>query len=152
MRSPLTALGLVSLLVLVACSREPAAEDGRTVHQTPEAIAASGSSIDEASSDAMQIDPVTGFRMTGDWELVRAHCTGCHSSKLITQQRGTAQQWLAMIRWMQQKQNLWQFDSGTEERIIAYLSENYPPDAGRRRAAIPRDLMPPNPYASSTVN
>jgi hypothetical protein len=96
------------------------------------------------------IDPATGFKMTGDWQLVRGHCTGCHSSKLITQQRGTAQQWLTMIRWMQAKQNLWQFDPDTESRIIAYLAENYPPDDARRRPALPADLMPPNPYATAS--
>lgn len=94
-----------------------------------------------------QLDPVTGFKMTGDWELVRANCTACHSAKLVTQQRGTAQQWLTMIRWMQKKQNLWQFDPDTENRIIAYLAENYPPSAAQRRPAIPPDLMPTNPYS-----
>ena len=93
------------------------------------------------------IDPATGFRMTGDWELVRGHCTACHSAKLVTQQRGSAEQWLRMIRWMQKKQNLWQFDPVTEARIITYLAENYPPDAARRRAAIPPELMPENPYS-----
>lgn len=92
------------------------------------------------------LDPLTGLKMTGDWQLVRGNCTACHSAKLITQQRGTAQQWLTMIRWMQKKQNLWQFDPDTEGRIIAYLAENYPPGAARRRAAIPPDLMPPNPW------
>ncbi|MBT8088175.1 MAG: hypothetical protein KJO46_09060 [Gammaproteobacteria bacterium] len=104
-----------------------------------------------ATAAEIDIDPATGFRMSGDWELVRAHCTGCHSPRLITQQRGTAQQWLAMIRWMQAKQNLWQFDAGTEERIIAYLATNYPPDAARRRAAIPPGLMPPNPYSQQVA-
>ncbi|MCP4300326.1 MAG: hypothetical protein GY783_07060 [Gammaproteobacteria bacterium] len=99
-----------------------------------------------------EIDPVTGFKMRGDWELVRGNCTACHSAKLITQQRGTPQQWLTMIRWMQKKQNLWQFDPGTESRIIAYLSENYPPEAARRRAAIPPDLMPPNPYGAKITS
>jgi hypothetical protein len=99
-----------------------------------------------------EIDPVTGFKMRGDWELVRGNCTACHSAKLITQQRGTSQQWLTMIRWMQKKQNLWQFDPGTERRIIAYLSENYPPEAARRRAAIPPDLMPPNPYEAEITS
>jgi hypothetical protein len=37
-----------------------------------------------------------------------------------------------------------------ENRIVAYLAENYPPEAGRRRAAIPPDLMPPNPYSPPT--
>ena len=54
-----------------------------------------------------------------------------------------------MIRWMQKKQNLWQFDPLTEERIIGYLADNYPPDAAQRRAALPPHLMPVNPYSSN---
>ena len=152
MRSLNTALGIVMLVALVACSKEPATDKGTAAQETPAVGAVTPANIDSASPEKVQLDPVTGFRMSGDWQLVRAHCTGCHSSKLVTQQRGTAQQWLAMIRWMQKKQNLWQFDADTESRIIAYLSENYPPDEARRRAAIPRELMPPNPYASSTAN
>ena len=94
-----------------------------------------------------EIDAFTGFKKTGDWELVRANCIACHSTKLITQQRGTAAQWLAMIRWMQAKQNLWQFEPETEQKIISYLAENYPPQEDRRRAPIPPELMPPNPHA-----
>ena len=96
------------------------------------------------------IDAFTGFPMTGDWELVRANCIACHSPKLVTQQRGTAEQWLSMIRWMQEKQNLWAFEPDVERRIVAYLAEQFPPSADRRRAAIPPDLMPPNPYAPDT--
>ena len=120
-------------LLFAACSTEeppPAA--------APEPVAAA----------KPQLDPLTGFRMTGDWELVRANCIACHSAKLITQQRGTSQQWLAMIRWMQKKQNLWQFDPAIEEKIITYLADNYPPSDAQRRAALPPDLMPPNPYSS----
>ena len=95
-----------------------------------------------------ELDPATGLKMTGDWEIVRANCMACHSGKLITQQRGSAQQWLTMIRWMQKKQNLWQFDPATEEKIITYLADNYPPSDAQRRAALPHDLMPPNPYSS----
>ena len=93
------------------------------------------------------LDPVSGLRMTGDWELVRATCSGCHSTRLITNQRGSAEQWVAMIRWMQEKQNLWEFAPSVEERIVNYLAENYPPGASQRRAALSPDLMPPNPYA-----
>lgn len=94
----------------------------------------------------LQIDPVSGLVMAKDWQLVRAACTACHSGKQITQQRGTAEQWLSMIRWMQKKQNLWEFDPATEGRIVAYLAENYPPRAAQRRAALSPELMPPNPY------
>ena len=139
MRPTVTAIAVISLALLSACSKEQTAD---TAEALPVAV--------EAPEAA--IDPVTGLIMTGDWEIVRGNCTACHSAKLITQQRGTAQQWLAMIRWMQKKQNLWQFDPGTEGRIIAYLADNYPPGAERRRAAIPPELMPPNPYANSTIN
>lgn len=97
-----------------------------------------------------EIDAFTGFKKTGDWELVRANCIACHSTKLITQQRGTAAQWLTMIRWMQEKQNLWLFEPEIEDKIVAYLAENYPPQDDRRRAAIPAELMPPNPFAPET--
>jgi len=139
MQETRTALVLLSLAVSAACTKEP-------VQEVPVAAPASVVVAEPG------IDPATGFKMTGDWELVRGNCTACHSAKLITQQRGTAEQWLTMIRWMQKKQNLWQFDPGTENRIIAYLAENYPPDAARRRAAIPPDLMPPNPYAPETAS
>ena len=100
-----------------------------------------------ASAQDPGIDALTGFPKTGDWELVRANCIACHSPRLITQQRGTAAQWLAMIRWMQASQNLWQFEPDVERRIVHYLSEQFPPANDRRRAPIPPDLMPPNPYA-----
>jgi hypothetical protein len=103
--------------------------------------------IGPAAADEPEIDPLTGLRMTGDWQLVRNNCVGCHSAKLITQQSGTESHWLGLIRWMQAKQNLWQFDPETETKIIGYLAANYPPKADRRRAALPPDLMPPNPYA-----
>jgi len=137
MRRMLPTIALLPLLFQAACSKEQPSDEPARTPQPAVAV-------------APEIDPLTGFKMTGDWELVRGNCTACHSAKLITQQRGTSQQWLTMIRWMQKKQNLWQFDAGTESRIIAYLSENYPPDAARRRAAIPPDLMPPNPYSIET--
>ena len=102
-------------------------------------------------SEVVELDPDTGLKMTGDWMLVRSNCVPCHSAALITQQRGDAAQWLGMIRWMQAKQNLWQFDPDTEARIVAYLAENYAPEASRRRAALPADQMPPNPYSTPSA-
>lgn len=104
-----------------------------------------------ALADDAPVDPATGLSMAEDWELVRNNCSACHSTRLITQQRGTAAQWLGMIRWMQEKQNLWAFDPDTEARIIAYLAENYAPSEERRRAAIPPALMPPNPYSEAAA-
>jgi cytochrome c5 len=129
------AMATVAAVLLAACSKEEPATEPLVI---PEPTAAAEPAL----------DPVTGFKMTGDWELVRGNCTACHSARLITQQRGTAQQWLTMIRWMQKKQNLWVFDPDTESRIITYLADNYPPSDAQRRAAILPDLMPPNPYSS----
>jgi hypothetical protein len=100
--------------------------------------------------EEIALDPFSGLKMTGDWQIVLGNCVACHSPKLITQQRGTREQWLRMIRWMQAKQNLWQFTPDIEDKILTYLAENYAPREDQRRAAIPPDLMPPNPYAPST--
>ena len=124
------AVGLLAVLLLAACAKE----------ETPPPVV--------AQSGEPPLDTLTGLKMTGDWRIVKGACTACHSARLITQQRGTAQQWLTMIRWMQKKQNLWEFEPDIEERIIAYLADNYPPEAARRRTAIPLDLMPPNPYST----
>ncbi len=104
-------------------------------------LALSGAAAQEAT-----FDPATGLALAGDWKLVRDNCTACHSARLITQQGGSAAHWLKLIRWMQATQNLWQFQPQVEQKIIAYLARHYPPAAARRRAPIPRELMPPNPY------
>ena len=98
-------------------------------------------------STAADIDEATGLIKESGWELVRAHCGGCHSHKLVTGQRADRQTWLAIIRWMQATQNLWQFDAATEKGILDYLADNYPPQPNRRRAPIPPPLMPPRASA-----
>lgn len=74
----------------------------------------------------IKIDGNTGLIIGEGLDLVTAHCTGCHSSKLITQFHTDKKGWLEKIRWMQQKQKLW--DLGAAEPIILeYLAKNYPP-------------------------
>ena len=91
------------------------------------ALAAGGSLAEE-------IDEATGLIKNPGWELVRIHCGGCHSHKLVTGQRADRQTWLDIIRWMQATQNLWQFNEETEAGILDYLAASYPPQANRRRA------------------
>ena len=72
------------------------------------------------------IDTATGLIAAPGLDLVKANCLSCHSTKLITQYRGTREDWLSKIRWMQAKQNLW--DLGENEPVILeYLSKNYAP-------------------------
>ena len=88
------------------------------------------------------VDEATGLKVAPGWLQVRAHCGGCHSHALVTQQRGDRKTWLSMIRWMQATQNLWQFTPEVETEILDYLSKNYPPRNNVRRAPIPPHLMP----------
>ena len=72
-----------------------------------------------------KLDPATGFVIDDGIDLVRAHCTGCHSSKLVTQYGASRSGWLEKIRWMQRTQNLW--DLGEAEPVILdYLAKHYP--------------------------
>jgi hypothetical protein len=98
------------------------------------------------------IDPASGLKMTGDWELVRNNCSACHSTRLITSQSGDEEQWLKLIRWMQATQNLWEFDPDTEARIIGYLAENYPPQVRQRRAPIPAEQRPPRRHQGGATS
>ena len=94
---------------------------------------------------AVALDPDSGLAIAPGWEVVKTHCTVCHSAKFITFQRGDRDTWTSMIRWMQKTQGLWQFDDKTEDTILTYLSKNYPPGkSSRRRNLSPGDL-PPNP-------
>lgn len=91
-------------------------------------------------------DPQTGFIIAPGWETVRNNCTACHSAKLVTQNSGSREHWLSLIRWMQEKQGLWTFDDNTEETILAYLSSAYGPKEGARRPPLRADQLPDNPY------
>ena len=60
------------------------------------------------------------------------NCTNCHSAKLVTQNRMTAERWDATIKWMQETQNLWDLGKN-QEIIVNYLVTNYPLKAKGRR-------------------
>ena len=92
--------------------------------------------------NATDIDKASGLIKNPGWEQVRAHCGGCHSHALVTSQRADRNTWLDIIRWMQETQNLWQFQPQVETQILDYLATNYPPQPNRRRAPIPPSLMP----------
>jgi hypothetical protein len=89
-----------------------------------------------ALTDSVKIDKSTGLIVDKGLDLVTAHCTGCHSSKLITQFHTDRAGWLEKIRWMQQKQKLWPLGDA-EPAILDYLAKNYPAsEAVNRRAAL----------------
>lgn len=95
------------------------------------------------------IDPETGLIISTGFEEVKLHCTICHSAQFITLQRGDRDTWLAMIRWMQRTQGLWQFSPEVETTILDYLADNYPPGPASRRPSLKHTLLPPNPHSAS---
>lgn len=97
-----------------------------------------------AEGDA-QVDPASGFIIAPGWETVRNNCTACHSAKLVTQNSGSREHWLSLIRWMQDKQGLWPFDAKTEDTILVYLSSNYGAKLETRRPALLAEQLPENP-------
>lgn len=78
------------------------------------------------TDSSIKYDVATGLVVSEHLNLVIAHCTACHSSKLITQFHTDRQGWLEKIRWMQQKQKLWDLGEA-EPKILDYLAKNYPP-------------------------
>lgn len=64
--------------------------------------------------------------------IVKRHCTGCHSERLITQNRMNRERWASNIIWMQETQGLW--DLGADlNPVLGYLSTHYAPISSGRR-------------------
>ena len=96
-----------------------------------------------AASTELPTDPATGLVMDENWQIVAAHCGACHSTRLVTQNRGSRETWLHLIRWMQDSQGLWPFNEPTEKMLLDYLEKHYGPLAASRRQPLPPELMPP---------
>ncbi len=74
----------------------------------------------------LKAEPNTGLVMGENYELVIAHCTACHSSKIILQYGASRETWLEKIRWMQQYHKLWDLGE-SEPKVLDYLAKYYPP-------------------------
>lgn len=94
----------------------------------------------------LKTDLESGLKIAPGWETVKTNCTGCHSARFIVFQKGDRDTWLAIIRWMQKTQGLWNFDKQTENTILNYLSTHYPPGKSVRRRNLPIGALPPNPW------
>ena len=92
------------------------------------------------------IDAASGLVVAPGWEVVRAQCSACHSTKLIAQNRATRKGWLDTIRWMQATQKLWHLGAN-EPLILDYLARYYGVPARyhrmRRQPLSTHELPPP---------
>ena len=123
----LLVLVLAGLEVYFQSETSPVLEDGE-IREADAPIPITG--IDGDIKNGVHVP--TGFIAAEGVHLVIAHCTACHSAKLVTQNKADREGWKKMIRWMQQTQNLW--DLGEQEAaILDYLAENYAPVKSGRR-------------------
>ena len=75
----------------------------------------------------------SGLIAKGEFLSVVQNCLGCHSAKLVTQNRMSKEGWKKTIKWMQETQNLWDLGEN-ESKIVNYLATYYAPkDEGRRK-------------------
>ena len=99
-----------------------------------------------AQEPVPKIDSASGLAIGPGWEVVRAQCTVCHSSKLVTQNRATRKGWLDTVRWMQASQKLWHLGAN-EPVILDYLAHYYGVPARyqrmRRQPLSVHELPPP---------
>lgn len=94
---------------------------------------ASENGFDDKVVDGIHL--ATGMPYDERFPIVKATCTACHSSKLVTQNRATREGWKQMIDWMQETQGLWEL-GGNEPIILDYLAEYYAPKEIGRRAGL----------------
>ena len=101
------------------------------------------------AASAQDIDSSTGLKMSEGWLQVQATCTECHSAQLISQNSGSREVWKSRLRWMQDTQGLGQLTINLEDTILDYLASNYGQKPASRRAGLPDQLMPDNPYENA---
>lgn len=118
-------LALVSVLLIYY-----AVDPNLTALQAKRENIAVNQSVDDGIKDGIHVE--TGLIAAEGLMTVVNNCTNCHSSKLITQNRMSAERWNATIRWMQETQNLWNLGDN-QEVIVNYLVTNYPAKAKGRR-------------------
>ncbi|MCF2444279.1 hypothetical protein L0657_09955 [Dyadobacter sp. CY345] len=90
-------------------------------------------------SDTTKLDKETGLVVDENLYMVKAQCTGCHSTKLISANHFTRDGWKQKIRWMQANHNLWDLGE-TEKQVLDYLEKNYPPKQMVSRRAPLKDF------------
>ena len=109
-----------ALLVLLAATGWQGKPPARRPAAKRPAVVKKASMKTTAKTDStLRIDRATGLAVAPGFELVKANCTACHSSKIILQTRASRQGWLDKIRWMQATQKLW--DLGQLEGPILCL-------------------------------
>ncbi len=79
-----------------------------------------------ATANDKKIDEETGLIIDNGIELIKENCIICHPPRFMLINGGDKKFWSAKVKLMQKGFGLWELDKNTKERIINYLSKNYP--------------------------
>ena len=91
------------------------------------------------TADTLKRDTETGLVVDDNLYIVKAMCTNCHSTKLISANRFTRDGWRQKIRWMQANHNLWELGDA-EKPVLDYLEKYYSPTESVARRAPLKDI------------
>ncbi|PWJ59577.1 hypothetical protein CLV98_102411 [Dyadobacter jejuensis] len=89
--------------------------------------------------DTLKKDAESGLYMDENLHIVKAMCSNCHATTIISQNKFTREGWLEKIRWMQANHNLWELGE-TEPVILDYLEKYYGPSKSYSRRAPLTDI------------
>lgn len=93
-----------------------------------------------SETDTLVYDTHSGLVADTNLRLILANCSSCHATDLVRQNRFTRDGWLAKIRWMQEKHNLWDLGE-SEAAILDYLEKYYSPSSMDKRARLRREPL-----------
>lgn len=102
---------------------------------------------DEVESPA--IDSESGLKIDAEenWKLVKAHCSSCHSGRLLAQHSMSREDWQKNIRRMQSDENLWDLGDA-EAAVLDYLSDIYGTNENESTQRVRRPLLNQDPIES----
>ena len=58
-------------------------------------------------------------------EETHAYCTACHSERIVAQQGLTEEDWIELLEWMVDEQEMEKIDEPDYSLILNYLVKNY---------------------------
>ncbi|GER06421.1 hypothetical protein GCM10007972_01330 [Iodidimonas muriae] len=88
----------------------------------------------QKTDDEMDMPPDMAAMVAGEGRETSYYlCSGCHSTKLVTQQRLSRDRWAYLLDWMTKEQGMAELDAESRTIILDYLSTAYGPSTTQRK-------------------
>ncbi len=115
------AVALSAVALAFGCDRSP--PDPTPAAEPPAAKAVEPPAAPATAVNPADLDPpeVMGLAAGAGRTVVITHCTPCHSTALVTQNRMSRARWDATITWMQETQSLWPIPAEQRVQLLDYL-------------------------------